>query len=227
MPIGLTTAVIGASVLGAGASIYAGSKASGAQKKAADQSIAEQQRQYDQTRQDLAPWRTTGGSALDTLARVYGLNGQTPDMTPFTTSPGYQFQQEQGTQAIDRGAAARGLLHSGAAVKAEQNFGQNLASQEFGNWTNTLEGIAGTGQQAANTTAAAGQSAANNISQAYTQAGNARASSYTGAASAVNSGINNVLFSYLNGFGGSKAPNYGTSAPTYSGSGNAPYYVGY
>lgn len=202
----------GASVLGAGASIISGNKAAKAQTNAANQSIAEQRRQYDQSRADLAPWRTTGGSALDTLSRFYGLNGQAPDQSVFTTSPGYEFRQQQGLQGIDRGAAARGLLHSGAAVKAEENFGQGLASQEVGNWTNTLLGLSGSGQQAANTTAAAGQSAANNISQAYTQAGNARASSYANTGSAINSGINNTLFSYLNGFGGSKAPNYSGGA---------------
>lgn len=209
----MAAVLAGAAVLGAGASIISGNKAANAQTQAANQSVAEQQRQYNQTRQDLAPWRTTGGSALAKLSDLYGLGGNAPDPSVFQTSPGYEFRQQQGTQAIDRGAAARGLLHSGAAVKAEQNFGQNLASQEFGNYTNTLMGIAGTGQQAANTTAAAGQGSANNISQAYGQAGNARASSYANVGSSINSGINNVLFSYLNGFGGSKAPNYGGVSP--------------
>lgn len=213
MPLGAT---IGAAVIGGGASIIAGSKAAGAQKNAAAQQVSEQQRQYNQTRDDLAPWRSTGGGALAKLSDLYGLGGNAPDPSVFQTSPGYQFRQQQGTQAIDRGAAARGLLHSGAAVKAEDNYSQNLASQEFGNYTNTLMGIAGTGQQAANTTAAAGQSSANAISQAYGNAGNARASSYANVGSSINSGINNVLFSYLNGFGGSKAPNYGT--PPVSGS---------
>lgn len=201
--------VLGASAIGGAASIISGNKAAKAQEQAAAQSIAEQQRQYNQTRDDLAPWRSTGGSALAKLSDLYGLGGNAPDPSVFQTSPGYQFRVDQGLQGIDRGAAARGLLHSGAAVKAEDNYTQNLASQEFGNYTNTLMGIAGTGQSAANTTAAAGQSSANAISQAYGQAGNARASSYANVGSSINSGINNVLFSYLNGFGGSKAPNYG------------------
>ncbi len=218
MPIGAT---IGAAVIGGGASIIAGSKAASAQKSAANQQIAAQQQQFNQTRADLAPWRSTGGGALAKLSDLYGLGGNAPDPSVFQASPGYQFRVQQGLQGIDRGAAARGLLHSGAAVKAEDNYTQNLASQEFGNYTNTLMGIAGTGQQAANTTAAAGQSAANNISQAYGQAGNARASSYANVGSSINSGINNVLFSYLNGFGGSKAPNYG--ANPYSGGGGGGY----
>lgn len=211
MPIGLSTAVIGAAVLGAGASIYSGSKAAGAQKSAANQQIAAQQQQYNQTRDDLAPWRSTGGGALAKLSDLYGLGGNAPDPSVFTASPGAQYRTDEAIKGIDRGAAARGLLHSGAAVKAEANVASNLASQEFGNYTNTLLGISGAGQSAANTTAAAGQSSANAISNAYGQAGNARASSYANVGSSINSGINNVLFSYLNGFGASSAPNYGSS----------------
>lgn len=209
MPIGVIGATVGAAVIGAGASIYAGSKAANAQKSAANAGIAEQQRQYDQSRADLAPWRTTGGAALDKLSQLYGLGGQAPDPSVFTASPGYQFRYNEGLRGIDRGAAARGLLHSGAAVKAEENFGQGLASSEFNNYSNTLQQIAGTGQTAANATVAAGANAANNITQAYGQAGNARASSYANTGSSINSGINNVLFSYLNGFGKAPAPNYG------------------
>lgn len=203
--------MIGAAAVGAGASIISGNKAANAQKQAAAQGIAEQQRQYNQTRADLAPYRATGGGALDKLSQLYGLGGNAPDPSVFQTSPGYEYRQAQGLRAVDRGAAARGLLHSGAAMNAENNVAQGIASQEFGNYTNTLQGIAGIGQSAANTTAAAGQSAANNITQAYGQAGNARASAYANAGSSINSGINNVLFSYLNGFGQSNAPNYGGS----------------
>lgn len=205
----MAAVLAGSAVLGAGASIISGNKAAKAQTNAANAGIAEQQRQYDQSRADLAPWRTTGGGALDKLSQLYGLGGQAPDSSVFTASPGYQFRYNEGLRGIDRGAAARGLLHSGAAVKAEENFGQGLASSEFNNYSNTLQQIAGTGQQAANTTVAAGANAANNITQAYGQAGNARASSYANIGNSINAGIGNGLFSYLNGFGQSQAPNYG------------------
>lgn len=195
-------ALAGAAVVGAGAQIISGNKAAKAQRQAADMSVAEQRRQYDTTRADFAPWRQAGSGALDMLSRAYGIGGQAPDMTAFTASPGYQFRFDQGLQAVDRGAAARGLLHSGAAVKAEQRFGQGLASSEFGDWWNRLAGVAGVGQQATGQTAAAGANAANNISNAYTQAGNARASSYANTGSAINSGINNVLGAYLYNYGG-------------------------
>lgn len=201
-------AIAGAAVVGAGATLAAGSKAAKAQRQAADASIAESRRQYDQDRADLAPWRQAGQNALDILTRTYGVNGQAPDMSAFQASPGYQFRRDEGLRAIDRSNAARGLLTSGAADKARMRYAEGLGAQEFGDWWNRLAGIAGTGQSATNTTVAAGQNSTNNIMNAYQQAGNARASSYANAGSAVNSGINNVLSAYLfnqaGGFGGGK-----------------------
>jgi hypothetical protein len=205
MPPAIAVAA-GAAVLGAGAQIVAGNKSAKAITKGQDKSIAEQQRQYDTTRADYAPYRAAGTGALDMLSRAYGIGGQAPDMTAFQASPGYQFRYNEGLRAIDRGAAARGLLHSGGAVKAEQRFGEGLASSEFGDWWNRLAGVAGVGQQATAAVTQAGQNSANNISNAYTAQGNARASSYANTGSAINSGINNIVGAYLynqgGGFGG-------------------------
>lgn len=194
-------ALAGAAVVGAGAQIISGNKAAKAQRQAAQLGITEQQRQYDTTRADYAPWRAAGEQALGNLTRAYS-----GDRSAFTASPGYQFNYDEGLRAIDRGAAARGLLHSGAGVKAEQRFGSGLASNEYNNWWNQGLGLAGLGQGALNSTTQAGQNAANNITNAYTQMGNARASSYANTGSAINSGINNALSAYLyqggGGFGG-------------------------
>ena len=89
----------------------------------------------------------------------------------FLNSPQYQFLQKQGQQALDRSAAARGMGYSGAQMKAAQQFGQGLASQQydteynraakeyfnkydqargqFGDYYNRLAGIAQGGQQTA------------------------------------------------------------------------------
>lgn len=200
MPPALIAA--GTAAVSSGVQAFAGAKASKEQRKAAEAAIAEQRRQYDTTRADFAPWRTAGAGALDMLSRAYGLNGQAPDQSAFTASPGYQFRYNEGLRAIDRGAAARGLLHSGAAVKAEQRFGEGLGASEFGDWWNRLSGVAGTGQAAVGSTAQAGQNAANAIGQFQTNAGNAGASSYANTGSSINSGLNNALFAYLNNQGG-------------------------
>jgi len=206
MPV---AAVVGAG-LGAVASISASKKAAKAQKYAADQSVAEQRRQYDLTRADLAPWRTAGTAAIDKLSAVYGLNGKTatnPDVTPaqyggFFASPDYQFRKDESLKAANAGLASRGLLNSGAAVRAKTALAGNLASSEFGDWWNRLAGVAGVGQAATNTTSAAGQNAANSISQAYTNAGNARASAYMNTGAAINNGLQNLSSLYAFGAGG-------------------------
>jgi hypothetical protein len=54
-------------------------------------------------------------------------------MADFQKDPGYQFRMDEGLKAIDRSAAARGSLNSGATLKALTNYGQNLASSEYNN----------------------------------------------------------------------------------------------
>jgi hypothetical protein len=192
MPVG---AALGAAGLGAAGSIGgaligqgAQDNAIGAEKWAMLKQIEEQQREYDTSRADLAPWRTTGGSALDQLARIYGLdtsqNGKTvkgtatTDFTDFWKSPDYNIAMQQGIAGVDAGAAARGSLDSGATRKAELTFGSNLGAQQFDNYANRLAGIAGVGQTAATQTGLFGQNAANQIGTAYGNYGNELASSY-------------------------------------------------
>ena len=117
----MPVAAVGA-VVGAVATSKAAKKAAKAQQYAADQSVAEQRRQYDLTRSDLAPWRTAGSAAIDKLSAVYGLNGKTatnPDGTPaqyggFFASPDYQFRRDESIKAANAGLSSRGLLGSGA-----------------------------------------------------------------------------------------------------------------
>lgn len=207
MPV---AAIAGAAIVGAGASIYSAKKAAKAQTTAADQSVAEQRRQYDQTRADQTPWRTAGSAAIDKMAAVYGLNGMTaknPDGTPaqyggFFASPDYQFRKDESIKAANAGLASRGLLNSGAAVRAKTALAGNLASSEFGDWWNRLAGVAGVGQTATQATSNAGQNAANNISAAYQNAGNARASAYMNTGAAINNGLQNMAGLYAFGAGG-------------------------
>ena len=47
--------------------------------------------------------------------------------------PGYQFRLSEGEKAIERSAAARGMLQSGRTLKELERYGQGVASQEFEN----------------------------------------------------------------------------------------------
>lgn len=208
--VGLTGALIGSAVIGAGASIIGGNKASKAQQQAANASIAEQRRQYDQTRADYAPWRAAGEGALSRLTT----DMTDPTHSQFTASPGYEYRKEQSLKALERMQSARGMWNSGATRTGLMERAGDLASAEYGDWWKRNAGLAGIGQAATNATSQAGQNAANNISQAHQQVGNARASSYANTASSINSGINNVLSAYLFNQGGGTnpyaTPGYGT-----------------
>lgn len=131
------------------------------------------------------------------LLRKFGVND-------FQADPGYQFRLSEGTKAIDRGAAARGNLFSGAAGKALTRYNQDFASNEYGNAYNRyntdqgnkfnrLASLAGIGQNATNQVQQAGQNASNNISSNLIGAGNAQASGIMGIGNAISGGLNNYM----------------------------------
>ena len=47
--------------------------------------------------------------------------------------PGYQFRLDQGRKQLEASAAGRGLLRTGGTLKGLMDYGQNAASQEYGN----------------------------------------------------------------------------------------------
>ena len=49
-----------------------------------------------------------------------------------TQDPGYQFRLSEGQKAVERGASSKGTLNTGGTLKDVSQFGQNLASQEYG-----------------------------------------------------------------------------------------------
>jgi hypothetical protein len=134
-------------------------------------------------------------------------------MADYEADPGYAFRQTEGQKAIERSAAARGGLMSGSALKGIERFGQDLASQEYGNaynrfqsnqsnQFNRLASLAGVGQAANNALQQAGGQFANamsGISQANAMnqgnammaAGNARASGYAGVGNALSGAVAN------------------------------------
>lgn len=93
----------------------------------------------NQARQDLKPYTSVGKWGIESL------QGNMPELTrgftmkDFQMDPGYQFRMAEGGKAIDRSAAARGGLNSGRTLKALSRFGQDMASQEYGNAFNRFQ----------------------------------------------------------------------------------------
>lgn len=73
---------IAASVIGGVLSDDSADSAASAQQQATDQATAEQRRQYDTTRADLAPYRRAGNDAVGRLSHLLGL-GQPRDETRY------------------------------------------------------------------------------------------------------------------------------------------------
>lgn len=94
----------------------------------------------------------TGANALGSM--ISGGGFQAPTLAQAEQTPGYQFQLQQGTQAIDENAAANGSLMSGNTGVALQKYGQNLAQgayqQTYQNALNAYQTNANTALQGAN-----------------------------------------------------------------------------
>lgn len=207
-------AAIGGAALGAGASIYAAKKAANAQKNAARRAEQTQMNMFNKQVALQEPFRQGGLTAQREIMALLGLQGdknapgfgslaQSFGPEQFRADPGYAFRQAEGMKALERSAAARGGLLSGSALKGIERFGQDLASQEYGNAfnryqieraarLNPLQSLMGSGQSSANVlTGAAGQTGAN-VAQTQMAAGQARASGYVGSANALNQALGGI-----------------------------------
>jgi len=207
----VATAIVGAAVVGAVASSSASRSAANTQSDASNASIASNDRALAQQAEMSLPYRTAGTTAVNQLsALTQPGGGATQDFSygPFDyqADPGYQFRLEQGLKAMNQTAAARGGLMSGNALKAGQQYGQDMGSQEYGasfgrylqNYANAqntfqmnrnnllspLQFLTGQGQAAAAGQASnIGANAASN-SALITGAGNAQAAGQIGSANA-------------------------------------------
>jgi hypothetical protein len=208
MPFITTAAIVGgtlaAGIGGAAISAHAAGKAADAQSEAA-MNAAQLQRQSEKealaytkekdalAQKNFAPWLSAGTTAINDLSGQLQHGGfpdwtgqfQAPTGATEQNDPGYQFRLQQGTNAIEASAAARGNLFTGGTGKALTRFGQDYASNEYGNVYNRAlndyslgynqfkqnqadrfnrySAISGTGQVAAGQLGVLGQNSANNV----------------------------------------------------------------
>jgi len=135
-------------------------ESAGQQAAQSTQQAADIQRQIFERQVALQePWRQAGVGALNQLIPLS--QQYTPfGMQQFQQDPGYGFRLSEGMKALERSAAAKGGLLSGAQMKGIQRYGQDLASQEYQNAFNRyqaerqarlgpLQSLAGVGQTSA------------------------------------------------------------------------------
>lgn len=111
---------------------------------------------YSDAQKVYQPYADIFSKGANTYADALGLNGAEGSQAAqgaFTSSPGYQFQMDQGLQALERRAAAQGQLGSGNTSLDTLTYAQGLANQDYGNWLDRLGaynnlGLATANQQA-------------------------------------------------------------------------------
>jgi hypothetical protein len=237
----MTFWVAGAVVVSSAIGSSAAKSAASTQSAAADRAAELQNEQFQQTRQDYAPYREAGYNALANLQRTAG---NVPGAFKFgagdyQADPGYAFRLSEGQKALDRQAAARGGLISGGALKAAQRYGQEMGSQEFQNAYNRAftgygtevarenqlynrqAALAGIGQTATGQVAQAGQNYANTAGNLITGGAAAQAAGQVGQANAITGGLGTYLnYSQGNALtnalrGGGYGSNYATVSNPY------------
>lgn len=223
----------GASLLGAKMSADAAKSAANTQASAADRAAALEREMYYQSREDLEPYRELGYTALkDIESRIPLFTSQFgQEQLAQYLDPSMEFRRRLGTQATERLANVGGGAISGNTLRALEEFGQGLASTEYGNAFNrfqtergniynTLANIAGMGQGAVNTGVQAQQNLASQLTGLTTGQAAAQAAGQVGAAGAYGGALGNIgNMMYLQSLMGNRAPaaavtNYGLTSAT-------------
>lgn len=116
----------------------------------------------------LEPFRQTGTTANSQLGARLS-SGFNP--TDLTNEPGYQFNLNQGLDAINKQLAASGLVGTGRAIKAAQDYATGLADRTyndaFNRWASQNQQLSGLSGQ--------GLSSVNSLLGVYDDQGNIRA----------------------------------------------------
>lgn len=244
---------VGAATSMAGAAMTSSASSDAANQQAQSAADAQQQQMqmFNMQRQTLQPYTDFGKANTGALQQFLdsGTLGEqfqfAPTMEQLAQTPGYQFQLQQGEQALNQQMAAKGLNLSGAQARGINQFAQGLAGttyqQQYQNaltnfLTNrqgkqlqlgALENAVNLGENAAANVGQGALATGQNVSNLTVGAGNAQAAGTIGSANAISGGLqsagsNALLYQMLNGGGG------GGASPTIygqTGAGNPNYFT--
>jgi len=232
---GVATAVVASAAIG-----YVGSQqASKAQQSAANRATDAQGAMFERQVELQEPFREAGLKGQNRLLELLGLSEDkgaegfgkyaTAEFgaDKFKTDPSYAFRMSEGMKALERSAASRGGLLSGATLKGIQRYGQDLASTEYQNafnryqaertgTLNPFQSLAGVAQSSANTLGQQAGAFGNAMASNIIGAGNAQASGYMGGANAIAGGVGQGINFYQNQQLLNRLPNYGSASTPVS-----------
>lgn len=216
----------GAAILGGavGSALIGGASAKSAAKDQAKATGKAVDAQLQGQREALAaqePLLKDAGIARNRLMELMGIGGNAGaqgygslnqqfafNPSDLQNEPGYQFQLQQGQNALDRRASAGGSFFSGAGLQAASNFNQDLAGTAYNgaynralntfqtnrqNTLNPLQSLAGQGQSAANNVGQIQMGTGNALAGLYSGLGNAQGASRIAQGNALSGAIGNGL----------------------------------
>lgn len=240
----VTALIAGGSALaGSLISSNAAKSAANTQADAANNAANLQEQNLAQTRASLQPFVNTGYGANTSLSNMLGIGTPTDSSTygsltkPFDAQtfqqyqdPGYQFQLQQGQQALQNSQAAQDGVLSGSALKGLMSFNQGMANTAYQNafdrymtqndaTYNRLASLLGVGENAAAGVGNTGAQVSSSIANTLTSGAAAQAAGTVGSANALSSGINNAAGYYalsgmLGGSGGNSSQFTGSKMAT-------------
>lgn len=223
----VAAAIVGGAAITAGVGAMSSQSAANTQADAANNATGAQLAMFNTTQGNLQPYMGEGSTALSTLNGQLGTLNTPMAIQPSINntnwkqymSPAYDFQLQQGQQALQNSQAAQDGVLSGAALKGLINYNQNMAGTAFQNAFNDyqtqygnqfnqyqtqnqnifnrLSSLANLGENAA---ANVGQNATQtgaNVANTMTAAGNAQAAGIMGTSNAIANGLNNGMGYYM------------------------------
>jgi len=214
MAISTGAAILGSAAVGLAGSVLGGKASAGAaeaaaatgaaasdraaqiQAESATENIEFQKWLFEEQKELQAPWQELGLQSLQQYADAPEFSFTAEDMT---ADPSYQFRQQEAINALDRSAASRGRLQSGAQDRAITRYASDLASQEYGNiygrkfaeyqtGQNELLNLANIGSGAAGQIQSAGAQLGTSVGNALSQGGMAQAGYMQSAGNAIAQG---------------------------------------
>jgi len=235
MPDPVTGTIAAVTVGGAYMGSQASKSAANTQANAAAQASDAQRAMFERQVELQEPFRQAGLKGQNRLLELLGLGEDKTapgygkyataefGMDKFTADPGYAFRMSEGMKALERSAAARGGLLSGATLKGTQRFGQDLASQEYQNafnryqaeragTLNPYQALSGSAQTSANTLTNAAGNLGTQLGSNIIGAGNAQAAGQIGQANAIVGGLGQGINFYQNQQLLNRLPTYSTAS---------------
>lgn len=194
-----------ATLIGARMAGRSAEKAANTEAAQQQRALELQERMYEEGVARQQPFLQTGTEFFNRLAALQrGGPGAAQEFLQM--DPGYGFRLSEGLKALERGAAARGGLVSGAALKAAQRYGQDVASQEFGQAYNRLAGLAQIGPSAAGVMNTLGQQYATGAGNIYGAMGQSAGQAQLARGSIYGNALRDI--GYLTGryYGGQQSP---------------------